>query len=348
MSLAVLIPAHNEEAQIADTLDSLLAQSVTADLIVVASDNSTDRTMEIAGQYAAKHKNIVAFRTEGNTARKSGALNQAWLRYGRGADFVLTMDADTTLTPGTIEKMLEAIKSKSTIGAVCARYWAKPGKGLVWRLQRIEYARYDDLRELRSWRVSVASGAAALYRGYALDGVVLSTRRATPWDSASLIEDYALTLDLKALGWQVYAAPGAHVLTDTPPTFRDLWTQRLRWGRGGMDEVRKRGWTPATRNDILAYGLFGVSSMMRLLWVALVVMMFVHEVPLRFGLIGVIPVAVVWVERMMSAWGLPGRTKKDVALVSTILVEDLYGFFLELCTVASAIKSLANRKQSWQ
>ena len=54
--------------------------------------------------------------------------------------------------------------------------------------------------------MNVASGAAAMYRRVALQDVVELRGRPEPWDNESLIEDYALTLDLKARGWRVGAA----------------------------------------------------------------------------------------------------------------------------------------------
>ena len=58
-------------------------------------------------------------------------------------------------------------------------------------------------------------------------------------------------------------------------------------------------------------------------------------------------VVVMWAERMTSAWRLPDRSWGDVALVAVLLVEDLYGFFLELCAVAAAGKCLRGIRQYW-
>jgi poly-beta-1,6-N-acetyl-D-glucosamine synthase len=344
-SLVVLVPAHDEEAGIADTVEGLLAQETPEWLeiagIVVVADNCTDRTVEIARRYP-----VTVIETEGNTEKKAGALNEGWRRAARDADLVLTMDADTVLRPGCAAAMAAELRANTKLGGVCARYWAAPGRGLAWRLQRLEYSRYDDLRELRSWRVSVASGAAAMYRRQALDEVAVH-RNAGPWDGSSLIEDYALTLDLKTAGWKVGAARDAHVLTEPPRTFRELWVQRLRWGRGGMDECLKRGWIPATRRDIASYGLFVLSVFFRLLFITMIVLMITHAVPFRYALIGLIPLGVMWLERVTSMWRLPGRSVQDVALVAVLVVEDLYGFFLEFCAVVAAWRCLFARRQAW-
>jgi cellulose synthase/poly-beta-1,6-N-acetylglucosamine synthase-like glycosyltransferase len=339
------VPAHDEEAGNAATIEGLLAQEVPDELaitgVVVVANNCTDRTAEVARRYP-----VTVLEMDHNPDKKAGALNHGWRETARDADLVLTMDADTVLRPDTVAAMAAELRGNAVLGAVCARYWATPGRGLAWRLQRLEYARYDDLRDLRGWRVSVASGAAAMYRGRALEQVA-EGRGGDPWDGASLIEDYALTLELKTRGWRVAAARRAHVHTTPPSTFRALWRQRLRWGRGGMDECLKRGWSTATRQDVLSYVLFGFSVFFRVLFLAMLALMVVYEVPFRYALLGLVPLAVMWLERITSMWRLPDRRVADVALVAVVLVEDVYGFFLELCAVVAAYRCLNARRQAW-
>ncbi len=340
--LVVIVPAHDEAEQIAETIESLLRQTRPADRIVIAADNCTDETVTIANRYP-----VTVMETVDNSARKAGAMNQAWARHGREADYVLTMDADTTLLPDSVERMLEGLLEARSRAAVCSRYWAKDGSGLAWRLQRLEYARYDDKREIRGWRVQVSSGAASLYRGPLLRDVVTEYDRPGPWDERSLIEDYGLTLDLKTLGYEVRAAPLSHVLTDTPDTFRGLWRQRQRWGRGGIDECRQRGWTPATRLDITSYGFFLFSICMRVLFVVYITLLILSPLGYALSLIGLIPIAVLWVDRVTSAWRLPGRDGRDLLIASTLVLEDGYGLYLELCTLVAIVKSLRSARQSW-
>ncbi len=350
VTVAIIIPAYNEEESIAQTIESILAQKiaehVTVMAVVVVPNNCTDRTVEISRGY--QDQGVKVLEMAKNPDKKSGAMNAAWLAYGQYADFVFTMDADTVVKPETLGEMIADFgAAHNTRGAVCARYWAKDNTGLARRLQSLEYTRFDDARELRGWRVQVASGAAVLYRQQALREVVKESGRAAPWDTTSLIEDYALTLDLKALGFSVRAARYAHVLTDTPATFKELWKQRLRWGRGGVDECRRRGFTKATRRDIFSYYLFGFSLTCRLLWVAAVALTIIGDLPVTFSLIGFIPLAIFWLERVSSVWRMKNKSWKDRSIVLTMVVEDLYGFFLEACSVASIWYSLRAKRQAW-
>ena len=58
MLVSVIIPAYNIDKYLAETLDSVLAQSYTYFEVVIVNDGSTDRTLEIAQEYAAKDDRI--------------------------------------------------------------------------------------------------------------------------------------------------------------------------------------------------------------------------------------------------------------------------------------------------
>jgi cellulose synthase/poly-beta-1,6-N-acetylglucosamine synthase-like glycosyltransferase len=55
----MLIPAHNEEAQLGMALESVLRQSRPVDRIIVVSDNSTDRTVQIARRRANRGVEVI-------------------------------------------------------------------------------------------------------------------------------------------------------------------------------------------------------------------------------------------------------------------------------------------------
>ena len=51
MKYYIIIPAHNEEAFLADTLNSVLRQTLQPQMVVVVNDNSTDGTEEIIDEF---------------------------------------------------------------------------------------------------------------------------------------------------------------------------------------------------------------------------------------------------------------------------------------------------------
>lgn len=341
--IVVLVPAYNEADSIASTIRSLLSQTAAISDIVIIPNNCSDNTAAIARSFP-----VTVHEMEVNPDRKAGAMNEGWSLYCDDADYVFTMDADTVLEPSTIKSLLTTMNSSTDLAGVCARYFAAPGKGIVWNLQRLEYVRADDNRHLRDWKVQVASGAAVMYRNSALKEVMAERNRPAPWDATSMIEDYGLTLDLKELGYSVIASTMAKVHTETPQTIKELWVQRLRWGRGGIDECRRRGWNPATRRDIVSYGIFGLSMGLRLLWISVLAFIIITGLPYAMSIVGLCLLFVMWLDRFSSTFGLTNRTWADRVLVHTLVVEDLYGFFLEACTLAALVMSFASVAQEWR
>ncbi|MDT8364799.1 MAG: glycosyltransferase [Nitrosomonas sp.] len=100
-TVTVLIPARNEARIIAQTLNGLLTQN--ADLcIIVIDDQSEDDTASIARQHGAT---VIA-----GTAPPTGWSGKLWALQ-QGLNVVQTrqtllLDADITLTPGTLAALL--------------------------------------------------------------------------------------------------------------------------------------------------------------------------------------------------------------------------------------------------
>ncbi len=96
--VSVLVPARDEEANIARCLDSLLEQSYGRYEIVVLDDQSTDRTWEIVSGYAARHPGLVRV-VRGRPLPREGwcgkphAMQQ--LAEHAAGEYLLFTDADT-------------------------------------------------------------------------------------------------------------------------------------------------------------------------------------------------------------------------------------------------------------
>jgi cellulose synthase/poly-beta-1,6-N-acetylglucosamine synthase-like glycosyltransferase len=57
-------------------------------------------------------------------------------------------------------------------------------------------------------------------------------------------------------GWKTTANLEMKAWTEVPLSLKELWKQRLRWLRGGVDALREIGWNKATKKDILGHFLF--------------------------------------------------------------------------------------------
>lgn len=101
--VSVLMPAYNVEKYIGDALDSLLEQSYSNLEIIVVDDASTDNTLNILNDYAAKDSRIKVYSNNINLGIV-GTMNHG-LTYCHG-DFIARMDADDIAILDRIEKQI--------------------------------------------------------------------------------------------------------------------------------------------------------------------------------------------------------------------------------------------------
>ncbi len=262
--IAALIPTCNEPS-IEDTTRSVREQTLRPAHIIVVVNNSDDDTADRA-RAAGAH--VIAMTH--NEHKKAGALNFGY-DYIRvrlpEVEYIVQMDADTVLERHFVERTYRVLQQPANwnVGALSSAFIAKRGLATTRRQQIMmwpqaaEYMRYQDSQISR--QVHCVSGTGNMMRVAALDGL-REHRRGIIWDNRSLVEDYEVTLGLRALGWDCRKSKRFVVYTDLMPTLPMLWRQRLRWQRGTFDELRRYGWTPYTRGDWLKQIAHGVLMLM--------------------------------------------------------------------------------------
>jgi len=93
---SIVIPAHNEEQYLEDTLSHLVEQEYPNDLyeILVVENGSSDATPEICSEFAKRYKNISRLTCEQGVSR---ARNIGFTSIDSSRDWVIFLDADTLL-----------------------------------------------------------------------------------------------------------------------------------------------------------------------------------------------------------------------------------------------------------
>ncbi|WP_417358196.1 glycosyltransferase family 2 protein [Flavobacterium sp.] len=123
MRYYTIIPAYNEEAFMAATLQSLAAQTVLPAKAVVVNDNSTDRTAEIANEFAQKHSWLSLVNKASDAIHLPGskvieAFNTGYEIIDEEYDIIVKLDADLILPPDYFESILEVFKNNPKAGMV--------------------------------------------------------------------------------------------------------------------------------------------------------------------------------------------------------------------------------------
>ncbi|GAC1436479.1 MAG: hypothetical protein PVS3B3_30680 [Ktedonobacteraceae bacterium] len=363
--VVVLVPAHNEEATIQRTVESLCNQTYPIQQIIVLCDNCTDRTEEVVKFMQRRNRRIKVTHTQGNTARKAGALNYGYSLLDNNVDILVQMDADTVLSSNIIEMGVHEFETAPNaanfnLGGICSRFLvAKPiGKmswlgWFLWHLQNIEYGFADaDRIMMINQDARVLSGTCSMYRKNVLDEIAkmrpMFHGLPQVWDVQSIVEDYVLTNDVRALGYTTKCSYHMVNLTNVPESFKEYWKQRERWYSGTIDELRKRGMTHYTAADILAhaFGLFMTAN--RIIFYGLVIFLLVNHLgiqpnPLTF----LIPLVVYIYNVYRFKYVKVNRSWTEAVMVFTLIPLELYAILREVLMIRSYYLSFFKRKRGW-
>ncbi len=237
----VIVPAHNEANGILATIESLLlADYPRAQMrVVVVADNCTDDTAAIARAAGA----TVLERTDAQRRGKGYALAHAfaWSAADGFADAVVVIDADTSVSSGTLGALASHLAAGA--GAVQADYRVRNADD-SWRtrLMELAFTLHHTVRSLGRERLGVSCGL----RGNGM-AFPLSTLARVPYHAFSVVEDVEYGIQLGLAGVRVVYAPGAEVRGDMPTGGGEAArAQRERW-EDGRRALRAKWTRPLAR-----------------------------------------------------------------------------------------------------
>ena len=230
--VAVLIPAHNESAVIADCVRAALALDYPRLAVRVLDDGSTDDTVAAARSAAGGDPRLVVVEDAVNLG-KASRLNIGIT--AAPSELVVITDADTNLHPEAIKRLVTRIEHSPLIAAVAGAPHVTNRRHLLAALQALEAASIIGLirrTHAVSGRVAIVAGVLGIFRRSAVAAV-------GGFDERMATEDIDLTWRLIRAGWDTEYEPRALVGMKVPTTPRALWAQRCRWARGQGEVLRK-------------------------------------------------------------------------------------------------------------
>jgi poly-beta-1,6-N-acetyl-D-glucosamine synthase len=224
--LTVIVPAYNEAETIADTLRSLQRQTVRPDRILVVDDCSTDATAEVASSLG-----VTVLRPPRNTGSKAGAQTFALDRVETA--MVMAIDADTTLAPDAIERLLPAFDDEE-VAAACGFVLPRRVRTLWERGRYVEYMlAFGFFKRVQDHygKPLISSGCFSIYRTAEL-------RALGGWSTRTLAEDMDLTWTMYRTGRKVRFLPEAVCYPIEPHDLGFMSRQLRRWSHGFVQNVR--------------------------------------------------------------------------------------------------------------
>lgn len=116
LTLSVVVICYKQERYIADTLDSVLAQTALDRIaeIVVVDDHSPDGSFDVIRRYAEAHDKIVPVRRETNSGGCAAPRNSGIPHTT--APYVAFLDGDDLWVPEKVEEELKVLEARPDIG----------------------------------------------------------------------------------------------------------------------------------------------------------------------------------------------------------------------------------------
>jgi len=230
----IVVPAHNEENEIVETVTSLLSVAYPREQyrVIVVADNCTDAT---AARASAAGANVLV-RQNAKLRGKGYALAMAFSRSladGFAADAVVVVDADTVVSANLLSAFAERFEAGADV--VQADYGVRnPRSSWRTRVMTIALSAFHGVRSIARERLGLSCGL----RG---NGMGFSRRvlTAVPPKAFSIVEDLEYGLQLGYSGYRVHYVDEAHVYGYMAVTEQASRSQRRRWERGRQALVRE-------------------------------------------------------------------------------------------------------------
>jgi cellulose synthase/poly-beta-1,6-N-acetylglucosamine synthase-like glycosyltransferase len=241
-NIAIVVPAHDEEQNIASCVEGLrnAESGKTRFQVVVIADNCSDRTAEVATRTGAR----VLVREDALLRGKGYALDFAFRRLiAEGIEGVLVVDADTEVDRNFVQQAAAILGAGAD--AVQARYLVRnAGDSIRTRLMNVAFLAFNVLRPRGRDRLGLSCGIYG--NGF---GLRASTLRDVPYLAGSVVEDLEYHLSLVRAGKRVQFADGTKVSGSMPPKGKGVNTQRSRWEGGRFRIMRDQ--IPALLAEVL-------------------------------------------------------------------------------------------------
>ena len=230
--ITIMVPAHNEEVTIKETISYLLNElNYTNYEVLVIDDCSTDNTPKILRKLQQQSKRLRVIRLAENKG-KAHAFNIG-LAFAKG-DLVLSNDADTLPEADALMRYVNYFNSPEgqNIAAVTSNVEVRNRTKLITKSTTVEFSSIVGIIKRAEMGVFGSifaySGANTMYRKSALIDVGMFRQdRAT--------EDISIAWDHQLNNWLAVFAPEIISYTLVPETLKELYHQRKRWAKGGTE-----------------------------------------------------------------------------------------------------------------
>jgi poly-beta-1,6-N-acetyl-D-glucosamine synthase len=225
--VSVVIAARNEEENISSRIENLLAQEYPRALleVVVVSDGSSDRTPELARQFANRGVNVIEC---SSPVGKAAALNIGVASASHG--IVVFADARQRFSPNAIAELVSVFHDE-TVGGVSGELIlvasedvgeVHEGVGLYWKYEKL-------IRRSESAVASVVGATGSIY--------AVRRRLYQPLEPHTLLDDFLVPMRIVLQGYRVVFIRAARAFDLSSQTAKREFARKVRTLAGNFQAV---------------------------------------------------------------------------------------------------------------
>ena len=263
-SMTLIIPAHNEEEVIGQKIKNSLELDYPNLQILVASDGSTDRTVEIVHNFESVK--LLDFKTQRG---KSSVVNDAIA--ATDSELLCLCDANVMFQPDALWRLVEPVCSQHA-GAVTGDVRLQSKDSTFGVAERLYY----------QFERCIQRGESTLGAVMGVDGGMYVIRRDlfTPLPADTILDDFTTSMHVLRSGEKLLYEPTAIAHESSTELAMDEFRRRVRLGVGAS-QVLCRGIVPRWTQSCRLF-LFFSHKLLRWLSPWLLLVLFFASVALSF------------------------------------------------------------------
>ncbi|PBB69359.1 succinoglycan biosynthesis protein exoa [Mesorhizobium sp. WSM4312] len=281
-SSLIVIPCLNEAAHISALLGQLCpAAARLGARIVVADGGSTDGTLAIVEQIAAKDPRVVLLHNRRRI--QSAAINLAVGTCGEGAEYLIRIDAHGGYPDDYCDRLLEEALASSADSVVVSMLTS--GSGAVQK--SVAAAQNSKLGTGGSKHRHLSAGEWVDHGHHALMRISAFGAVGGYDESFSHNEDAELDYRLRQAGYRIWMSGKTQMVYYPRASLKGLYFQYLGYGRGRAKNVLKHRVIPKVRQmvPLAVFPVVLLAAFSFVHWIAAVPLLVWASVCLGYGLV---------------------------------------------------------------
>lgn len=193
MRFYIVIPAHNEQDYLRQTLESLVRQTLQPGKIVIVDDNSTDNTHLIAEEFTKKYDFIIGVKNNSSKNHSPGskvinAFYKGFDLLDNDYDVICKFDADLIFPEHYLKTVSEIFENSNNCGIAGGHCYIQ--KETIWKLENLTSKNH-------------IRGALKAYRKDCFEQIG-GLKKSMGWDTVD-------ELLAQFHGWKIYTDESLHV-----------------------------------------------------------------------------------------------------------------------------------------